>query len=352
MKKSYIITAAVIVVLILLILPKINSSDNASGGNAAIGEQSTIAVDAYIAKPGKLQNFVNTSGTILANEEVELRSEVPGKITELLFKEGSKVKKGDLLVKINDSELQAELLKSQYVLKLSEEKEYRQRQLLAKEAISQEEYDNAKNEMNVNKAQVVLLKAQIAKTEITAPFDGRIGLRNVSVGSYISASTDIASLQNLDPIKIDFSIPEKYSSSVNVGDGIEFQIAGTNKSYYGKVYALEPRINNVTRTLQIRAYCSNSDGKLLPGAFADVKLVLKNVDNALMVPTQSIVPILKGQKLYLYKSGKVMDRVVDTGIRTDTTVQITSGISPYDTVITSGILQVQPGMPVTLSRVK
>lgn len=352
LKRSHIIIAAVIVLLLILILPKLKSSDETSGGDAAMNGGNSLSVDAYIAKPKKLQNFVNTSGTILANEEVELRSEVPGKITELLFKEGSKVKKGDLLVKINDSELQAELLKSQFVLKLSEEKEYRQRQLLAKEAISQEEYDTALNEMNVNKAQVELLKAQIAKTEITAPFDGRIGLRSVSVGSYINTTTDIASLQNLDPIKIDFSVPEKYSSSVDVGNEIEFQIAGTEKSYKGKVYALEPRINNVTRTLQIRALCSNPDGKLLPGAFADVKLILKNVDNALMVPTQSVVPILKGQKVYLYKGGKVADQVVDTGIRTDTTVQITKGLAPYDTVITSGILQVQPGMPVNISQIQ
>ena len=204
----------------------------------------------------------------------------------------------------------------------------------------------------MNKAQVELIKAQIDKTEITAPFNGRVGLRYVSVGSYITPATDIASLQNIDPIKIDFSVPEKYAASISTGDQINFKIVGSEKTYTGKVYAVEPRINSLTRTLNIRAVCSNSDGRLLPGAFANVELVLKDIKDALMVPTEALIPILKGQKLDIYKNGRVIQKEVATGIRTDSTVQITEGLAPYDTVITSGILQLRPGSPVSISKIQ
>ncbi len=336
----------------LLLIPKFISSDKT--GQPIGGEKNTadLSIEAYIVKPQVLKNNVMTTGNILANEEVELKSEVAGKVTDILFKEGTNVEKGVLLLKINDADLQAQLLRAQYILKLSEEKEYRQRKLLSREAISQEDYDAALNELNVNKAQVELIKAQIAKTEIVAPFSGRIGLRYVSVGSYITTSTDIASLQNIDPIKIDFSVPEKYAASISPGDLINFKIVGSDKTYTGKVYAVEPRINSLTRTLNIRAICSNADGRLLPGAFANVELVLKDIKDALMIPTEALIPILKGQKLDIYKNGRVIQKEVATGIRTDSTVQITDGLSPYDTVITSGILQLREGSPVKISDIQ
>ncbi len=351
-KRIYIYSAAAVAVLLLLIIPKIVSSDKTGQKNSADKQSAVLSVEAYIAKPRVLNNKVLTTGNVLANEEVELRSEVSGKVTNILFREGTNVKKGDLLLKINDADLQAQLLRAQYISKLSEEKEYRQRKLLTREAISQEEYDAALNELNVNKSQIELIKAQIAKTEIVAPFNGRIGLRYVSVGSYITPSTDIASLQNIDPIKIDFSIPEKYAVSISPDDKINFKIVGSDKTYTGKVYAIEPRINSLTRTLNIRAVCSNSDGRLLPGAFADVELVLKDIKNALMIPTEALIPILKGQKLDIYSNGMVIQKEVITGIRNDSTVQITEGLSPYDTVITSGILQLRQGSQVTISKIQ
>ena len=348
--KTIAILSVSVVVIILILLPKFGSSKKDGAGGGFGNRNASLAIDAYIIKPEELNNNVLTSGTILANEEVELKSEVAGKITKILFKEGSRVKKGDLLIKTNDADLQAQLEKAKFVYKLSQEKEYRQRNLLKRQAISQEEYDSALNEMNVNKAQIDLIKAEIAKTEITAPFDGRIGLRQVSVGSYITPSTEIASLQNIDPVKIDFSVPEKYASTVEVGDKIHFNIVGTEKTYTGSIYAIEPKIDNVTRTLKLRALCPNRDGRLLPGGYADVKLVLKNIDNALMVPSESIIPILKGQVVYLYKSGKVVSQKVETGIRTDSTIQITEGLQPQDTLITSGILQLRPGSSVSISK--
>lgn len=345
--KLILVVAVIVVVAFLFALPKINSSDKSAPVQSNI--DASLPVKAHIVKSEKLANNVITSGTIMANEEVELRSEESGKITNIFFREGSSVKKGDLLVKINDAELQAQLEKAKFNLKLLEDREYRQRVLLEREAISQEDYDFSLNELNVVKADIELVKAQIEKTEIRAPFDGVIGLKNVSEGSFVNSSNIIATLQNINPIKIDFSIPEKYAGSVKVGDSINFTIVGTDESYSGKVYAIEPKIDPLTRTLKIRAVYSNPSREILPGSFADVQLSLKEINDALMIPTHSIVPELKGQKVFLFKNGQAFSQKVEIGIRTDQRVQITNGLNEQDTLITSGILQIRPGMPVEIS---
>ncbi|HRQ55657.1 MAG TPA: efflux RND transporter periplasmic adaptor subunit, partial [Ignavibacteriaceae bacterium] len=292
-----------------------------------------------------------TTGTILANEEVELRSETSGKITKILFKEGSFVSKGDLLIKINDSDLQAQLRKAESKVKLSKEKEVRQKQLRDGNLISQEEYDNIVSELNVNQADYDLIKAQIDKTEIRAPFSGVVGLRSVSEGSYVTTSTVIARLQNFNNLKVDFSIPEMYSASVKADDDLEFKISGSTQLFKAKVYAIEPKIDPGTRTLQIRAICSSSYKELIPGAFANVELNLKQTSNAILIPTVSIVPELKGQIVYLYRSGVVVPQPVETGVREETQVQIVKGLSEGDTVITSGILQIRPNSKVKISEI-
>jgi membrane fusion protein (multidrug efflux system) len=345
--KTIIIVSVIVVVLTLLILPKINSTEDNLA--AKITTTTAFPVKAHIIKPEKLANNVITSGTILANEEVELKSEMAGKVTGIFFKEGSRVNKGALLVKINDAELQAQLERAKFNQKLLENKEYRQRILREKDAISQEEYDIALNELNVVKSDLELIKAQIDKTEIKAPFNGIIGLKNISEGSFVNTSTIIAALQNINPIKIDFSIPEKYSSMVKTGDPVKFKIVGDDKVYTGKVYAVEPKIDPLTRTLKIRAIYSNPSQDILPGSFADVELVLKQIEKALLIPSHSIVPELKGQKVFLYKSGIAVSRNVVIGVRTDTRVQIIDGLIENDTLITSGILQIKPNSPVSIS---
>ncbi len=345
--KTIVISIVSVVIIALILLPKFLSSgpQGMPGGFAA----GPIPVKAHILKPQKLNNNVITTGTVLANESVDLKCETSGKVTHIYFKEGSHVNKGDVLLKINDEELQAQLLGAKSALKLAEDNMARAKQLLDKQGISQQDYDAAANDLNVKKANFDLVKAQIDKTEIKAPFEGIIGLRYVSEGSFINSSIVIASLQDINPVKIDFSIPEKYSGFVNRGDKIKFSVAGSGKSYEGTVFAIEPKIDEMTRSLKIRAISPNTKGEILPGSFADVTLILKEIQDALMVPSQAIIPILKGQKVYLYKNGIVSESEVKTGIRTDTDVQLTGGISPLDTVITTGILQLAPGMPVTLS---
>ncbi|MCZ7609395.1 MAG: efflux RND transporter periplasmic adaptor subunit [Ignavibacterium sp.] len=331
-------------------MPKLLSSSSVKNSNLAGNKlDQIISVKAHIIKPETVDNKVLTTGTILANEEVELKSEVAGKITKILFNEGSYVNKGDLLVKINDADLQAQLRRAESKVKLAEEKEFRQRQLHDGNLISQEEYDNTVSELNVNKADYDLIKAQIDKTEIRAPFSGTIGLRSVSEGSYLTTATVIATFQNLNIIKVDFSIPEKYSTSVKKGDELDFRISGSATVFKAKIYAIEPKIDPGTRTLKIRAICNSNYSELIPGAFANVELSLKKINDAILVPSVAIVPELKGQKVYLYKNGVVAQQNVEIGIREETSIQIVSGLNAGDTVITSGILQIKPMSKVTIS---
>jgi membrane fusion protein (multidrug efflux system) len=333
----------------MIFLPKIFSTGAADLTNSSMGRDDLVTVKAHIANYESLNNRVYATGTILANEEVELKTEVAGKITKILFKEGSFVNKGDLLVKINDADLQAQLRRAESKLNLSKEKEFRQKQLRDGNLISQEEYDNTVAELNINQADYELIKAQIDKTEIRAPFSGIVGLRSVSEGSFVTTSTVIARLQNLNTLKIDFSIPERYSAVVKVGDELEFKISGSSNVYKAKVYAIEPKIDPAIRTLQIRAICNNYHKELIAGAFANVELKLKEIADAILIPTVSIVPEMKGQRVYLVKNGAAVPQPIEIGVRGETRVQITSGINVGDTVITSGILLIRPGTKIKIS---
>lgn len=347
--KGYLIAVIVIIVLSVFLIPKFFSSDsNPTPNNPASRMNMVIPVKAHIVKPEKLGNTVRSTGSIMANEEIELRSETTGKITTINFREGSYVNKGDLLVKINDSELQAQLRRAESKVNVIEEKEFRQRTLLERNLISQEEYDITLNEYNASKSEYDLIKAQIEKTEIRAPFSGIVGLRSVSEGSFVNTNTIIARLQNLSSIKIDFSIPERYSSLVKIGDQLEFSVSGNNEFYTAKVYAVEPRIDPSTRTLQLRAV-SSSHIDLIPGSFANVELKLQETSDAILVPSVSVVPQLKGQMVFLFRNGTVVPQNVELGIREETRVQVLSGLNVGDTVITSGILQIRPGAKVKIS---
>ncbi|MFQ5650688.1 MAG: efflux RND transporter periplasmic adaptor subunit [bacterium] len=350
LRKALLPSVGILIVLLLL-LPKLKSpTEDGKSTDLAFGN-SALPVTVHVVKPEKLNNKIFSTGTILANEEVELKSEISGRITEIHLNEGARVSSGELLVKINDTELQAQLLKAHYQKKLAEDKEERGRKQLEIEAISQEDYDVILNELNTEKAEIQLIKAQIDKTEIRAPFDGVVGLRHVSKGSYISPNTKIANLLDINPVKIDFVIPEKYVNLVQPGDKIAFKIQGFDEQFEGAVYAIEPRIDPATRTLRLRAISPNKEGKVLPGAFAEVKLVLDEITDALMIPTAALVPELRGQKVFLLAHGKASPQKVTIGIRTENKIQITSGIAPGDTVITSGILQLRPGAEVKISEI-
>lgn len=345
--KTIIIILGGALILFLLALPKILSFDVAAPkqGTKNQPQDNRVSVSFQVLERQKLTREVNTVGNILSNEEVEVRSEISGKIERIDFREGGKIKKGERLLKIDDDEMQAQLVTATYRAELSEQQATRQRQLFEKKLASQQEYDTAVANLNVVKGQIQLLRTQIEKTEIRAPFDGVIGLRFVSEGSYISPSAVITTLQNSDSVKIDFTFPEKYAAGVKVGNRITFSTQGSSQKYGGNIYAIPPRIDPETRTLRIRAISPNTDGALIPGAFANVTVLLEETEE-LLIPTYALIPELKGHKVLLMQAGKTVMQAVEIGRRTDEHVQITEGLSVGDTLITSGILQLRPGMPV------
>lgn len=350
MKKVIGITV-VLIVAALLAYPKVKPlfSSPANTENSQ-GSSSLLQVEAVQVQEETIEDQIFTSGSVLAEENVELSAEASGIITDILFNEGSMVEEGDLLVKINDSELQAEKNRATFRLNLAEQREERQKALLERGGISQDDYDATLNEVNVIRSELDLINARIDQTEIRAPFSGQVGLKYVSEGSYISPNSQIASLQSLNPIKIDFSIPERYISRVAIGDRISFTVQGVDSTFTGEVYAIEPRISRDTRSISIRARSENSGRLLFPGAFANITLVLDEIDDALMLPTISVVPELNSQKIYMIKNGVVEEVRVQTGLRTSDNVQIISGVAPGDTVLTTGILQANPGTEVEITK--
>jgi membrane fusion protein (multidrug efflux system) len=318
-------------------------------GGAAPKPSTTILVKGVIARPQALENVVRSSGTVLASESVELVAEAAGRIELLSIREGAHVRRNDLLVTINDDDLQAQLKKIELQITLTSEQEARQKHLYDISGISKEDYDIALNQLNSYKADRDNLLASIRKREIRAPFDGVIGLRYVSEGSYVTPTTRIASVQKLNPLKVDFAIPEKYAGQVGVGDPVEFRSDEARLKFTGKVFAIEPQIDAATRTLQLRAMCDNRSESVFPGAYVQIELQLKRIPNALLIPTQAVVPVLKGQTVYVRKNGAAVSVPVTTGIRTASSVQILTGIAAGDTVITTGLMQMRPGLPVDVA---
>ncbi|MFM7429288.1 MAG: efflux RND transporter periplasmic adaptor subunit [Flammeovirgaceae bacterium] len=350
MKKTILTTVIILVVIFLLALPKLKlfGDKKATSGAPGAGQKPQLMVEATIIKASRLDNKLIVTGSVLANESLELKSESSGKITRLLFEEGKPVAKGSLLMEINNEEIQAQIQKQRYNQKLNQDNEFRQRKLLEKDAISQEEYDNALNRLNTTVADINLLEAQLEKTRIKAPFDGVIGLRHVSQGAYISPAIVVATLYNISPAKIEFAVPARYSAQLMRGEKIFFTIENDLTVYNGNVYAIEPRIDSETRTLKIRALSENKSGRLIPGQFVKVQLVLKSVNDAVLVPTEAVIPDQGGKKVFIAAAGKAKEVKIETGIRTENDLEVLSGLSAGDTLLTTGILQLRPGIDIKI----
>jgi membrane fusion protein (multidrug efflux system) len=336
----------VVLVVVGLALPKLDDSGSTGGGG---GQSSApMQVDATILRPGTMTERLRTTGTLRADESVELTPEASGKVTSIQFEEGAQVQAGALLVQINDAELQAERKRLEHRLELASAQAERQKRLLAEGGVSQETYDATANEVEVLKAELELIEARIEKTQVRAPFGGGVGLRAVSEGAYVTPQTRITTLQRVDPIKIDFSVSEKYAARLQAGQPISFSVRGIEESRNGEVYATDTQVDADTRTLQVRARAPNPDGLLRPGMFAEVTVTLGTIDDALVVPSFAVVPTLDGQRVFVAENGTAQPRNITLGMRTDSTVQVTDGLSLRDTVITSGIQELRAGLPVRL----
>lgn len=353
-KIRIIITVALIVVLALIIFypkfkPLFSSEAKGAQGSGMMGAgPQKLPVSGFLIKPVQMNEMKISSGTILPDEEVDLGFETSGKIVAIHFKEGTSVKKGALLAKINDRPLQAQHLKLQAQKKLAEEKEFRQRSLLEKDAISRESYDQVATELQSIEADILLIEARISETELRAPFDGTIGLRLVSEGSFATPATEIVRLVKTSPLKIEFSIPERYASEVRPGFPIEFKIDGNENVFKASVYAIDPKIDINTRTIVVRALYPNTRNELRPGRFASITMQLSEIDNTIAIPTEAIIPEMDGEKVFLYKGGMASSVKVTTGLRTEALIQIKEGLSFGDTLLTSGTLQLREGLNVKL----
>lgn len=350
MKLKHLIYALLIIGIVAFIGYRISSNQTKnSSSKASFGKSKVTDVSGIVAKPQTFDNNLSLSGSIEANEQVEIRSEVSGIVETINFIEGSNVNKGQVLFKVNDIELRAQLAQASTKEGLASENERRAELLLKKEAISQEEYDLARADFKSAQSQTQLIRAQIGKTSVKAPFSGKIGLRSISPGTYITPSILVAKLVNIGKLKITFSIPEKYASQVKQNSNLTFTVAGSSKKYTAKIYAIEPEVEVATRTLQVRAIADNKDGKLLPGTFANVELALDIIKDAIVVPTEAIVPIQNGKKVFISSGGKAKEIIVETATRTDANILILSGLKAGDTVITSGVMSMKNDAPVKVN---
>jgi membrane fusion protein (multidrug efflux system) len=324
----------------------------AASAPGATPARAPLKVEGVAVLPQDFRETILSTGTLRAEEGVDLQPEVSGKIVEIHFNEGSFVRKGDLLVKINDIELQASLRRARAPLAKAQLREQRLAALRSEGGASQEAYDEILAEIAQLQAAVELVEAQITKTEIRVPFDGVIGLRYVSEGAYVTPSTKIATLQQLDRLKLDFAVPEIYGPALEVGSAITFSMGGIGERHAGQVYAIEPLVDINTRSVLARALCPNPQGKLRPGAFATVELTLSTARDSLLVPASAVIPGLTEKTVYVARDGRAVLRPVQTGTRTESFVQIVGGLAPGEVVITSGLLQLRDGAPVEVRLLK
>ncbi|MCX6246264.1 MAG: efflux RND transporter periplasmic adaptor subunit [Bacteroidetes bacterium] len=344
-------TPLISVLFALIIVTGITSCGTANKKEKDKRPSVILSVEGYVVKPSDLEVTIDVSGTLLPFEETVLMPEAIGRAVMVNLPEGKLVKKGTILVKLFDGELQAQLKKSENQLKLAEQTEQRQGELLKVSGISQFDYDQTVFQVNSIKDDIELLNVQIGKTELKAPFDGVVGLKNISVGAQVNTSTALATLRMVDRLKLDFSVPEKYSREIVPGKELTFTVEGDSLNYSAVVMASEGGIEADTRTLKVRAVVDHVSPGLRPGAFARVELQLGKHADALLVPTQCIIPQARNKKLIVARNGKAEFVTVSTGIRKAAFIEVLSGIRPGDTVVTTGIVFLKPDANVKFSKV-
>ena len=344
MKKS--------IILLFLLLPGIlffNSCDKNLNKNQNRNVVSSLIVDGLVINRVNLNDYVKTNANILSYEEVELKAPVSGTVLEINFKEGQMVKKGQDLIHIDDRSWKAQIkgARAQHVNAVNDLE--RKRELLKIGGASQEVVDNAQAALDAIDAEIEQLSVNISLANVVAPFDGRVGMRNFSLGSFLSQGQIITILAQAHKLKVDFSLSSRYLDKLKIGNKIN--IVSSSDTMVAVVYAINPTVSSTSRTIQVRAIIENNIKNFVPGDFAEVIVPINIDDQALVVPTNSIVPELNSQTIYMYKGGKAVRRVITPGIRTDKVVQILDGIAPGDTIITTGLVQIKDKMNVQIGKV-
>lgn len=315
------------------------------------GPRPPAKVDVFIVQEKTVTESIEIPGTIVANESTEIHPEISGRIISLNVREGAFVGKGSLLAKLYDADLQAQRRKLEVQLKIAQSSENRSSQLLKIGGISREDYDISSLNVSNLRADLDIIRTSIAKTEIRAPFGGKLGLKEVSTGAFVTPSSVITSIQKTTGLRIDFNVPEKYTGQIRPGQYVNFTVEGNERSYTATVMATESGIAEETRSLTIRGMVKGDETGLLPGAFAKVKLAFTPDPNAIMIPTQAIIPQARGKKVYVYNNGQARFVDVETGVRDSSSVQITQGLGKGDTVIITGLLSLKPDAKVSIKRI-
>ena len=326
------------------------SVNNRQGsGGPGRGGMRAASAEAYIISPEVLRTSLQIAGTLLPMEVTEIHPEVSGKVTMLSVQEGTFVRRGTLLARLFDGDLRARLEKLHVQLQVAEKTEQRQNDLLKIGGISQQDYDLSVLNVNSLRADIAVLETEIEKTYIRAPFDGRLGFKNISIGSYVTPQTVVTTIRQVDRLKLEFSVPEKYTTEVKVGNKVSFSTETTRGEQQATIMSYESSIAEDTRTLAVHAVVNNADNRLKPGGFAYVDFKLGEVDRAILVPSQCIIPGARDKQVILYKGGKANFVVVETGVRSSDKIEVTKGLSIGDTILTTGLLSIKPGSQVTIS---
>ena len=305
--------------------------------------------DAVVAQTFQSNRDIQTPGTILPFESTDIHPEISGRIVSINFKEGSPVQKGALLVKLFDGDLQAQLQKLNVQLQIAQSTAKRQQELLQINGTSQQDVDNSVLLVSNTKADIDLMRVNISKTEVRAPFTGRIGLRNVSLGAFVTPATTITNVSQVNMMKVEFSVPEKYARQMTAGNVVQLKTDANNKSYSATITASQNTIAEETRNLTVRAVVGNADGLLKPGSFVEVNIALGDNAPAIMIPTQAVIPSTRYKKVIVSREGKAVFQNITTGFRDSSRVEIIEGLNVGDTVITNGLLTIKEGMPLKVA---
>ena len=312
----------------------------------------SLSVEGYLVQSSVLNSSIDVAGTLLPFEETEIHPEVAGKVVMLAIKEGSIARRGTLLARLFDGDLQAQLHKLNVQLEIAKKTQERQSDLLKIGGISQQDYDLSLLSVSTIQADMQVLKASINKTMIRAPFDGKIGFKNISIGAYVTPATIVTTIRQINKLKLEFSVPEKYTSKIKTGNYISFSTESSPKKYNAKIVATESAITAENRSLKVHAIVENTDANITAGSFASVNFNMGDNNNAIMIPTQAIIPEARDKKVIVYKSGMADFKTVITGERDSAKVEILKGLEAGDTVITTGLLSIKPGSKITLSSLK
>lgn len=313
-------------------------------------QSSVLEVDYAVLTPKLVANVIEVTGTLLPQESAELTTQATGKVESILFKEGQYVNKGDVLLQLDSREWRAQLNRLQTELEIAQKDLGRKTELAGIRGVSESELEAAQLKVSSLEATMEETDVRLSYSSIKAPFSGKVGLRKVSPGAYISAGTSVATLVQDNPLKVEFSVPERYAGKIKSGQVVSFAVNQDDDRHTATIYAAEPALNQSSRALLVRASIQNPEGELIAGSFADIDVVLDSIPNALMVPTEAIVPKLDEQIVYRIKNGKAEEVKVKTGVRHPDVIQVSGGVMPGDTIMLTGLLQVRKGMPVRGTR--